>query len=140
MVTSIFNEIDFLGLEIAFLVCRHTSKDNWRVRWVHLNKVWRPDLLAIIIAHEGLLLVQIWGPEDLPIPRSRGGAYAPPIPTIDGSEVALRRVKGPGEESNRPTCLIECGCNSVVGRISVHLELYIFQRSHESGCSDFFLE
>ena len=80
MVTSIFNEIDFLRLEIAFLVCRHTSKDNWRVRWVHLNKVWRPDLLAIIIAHEGLLLVQIWGPEDLPIPRSRGGAYAPPYP------------------------------------------------------------
>ena len=95
MVTSIFNEIDFLGLEIAFFVCRHTSKDNWHVQWVHLNKVWRPDLLAIIIAHEGLLLVQIWGPEDLPIPRSRGGGgiCTPPIPTIDGSEVALRRVK-----------------------------------------------
>ena len=37
MESSIFNEIDFLGLEIAFLVYRHISKDNWRVRWVHLS-------------------------------------------------------------------------------------------------------
>ena len=59
MAPSIFNEIDFLGLEIAFLVCRHISKDNWRARWVHLSYVWRLDLLAIIIPHEGLLLVQI---------------------------------------------------------------------------------
>ena len=66
MVTSIFNEIDFLGLEIAFLVCRHTSKDNWRVPWVHLSEIWRLDLLATIIPHEGLLLVQ-------QIPRSLGG-------------------------------------------------------------------
>ena len=55
MVTSVFNEIDFLGLEIAFLVCWHTSKDNWCVPWVQLSQLWSPDLLATTIPHEGQL-------------------------------------------------------------------------------------
>ena len=50
MVTSIFNEIHFLGLKVAFSVCRHTSMVIWRVRWVHLSLVWRLDVLAIIIS------------------------------------------------------------------------------------------
>ena len=45
--------------------------------------------------HDGLLLVQISSLGDQPIPRSRGGGtYAPPpIPTVEVSEVALRRVE-----------------------------------------------
>ena len=52
--------------------------------------------MAIIFYHEGLLMVQRGSPSDFPILRSQGGGYiTPPIPTIDGSEVALRRVKKP---------------------------------------------
>ena len=49
-----------------------------------------------LIYHEGLLMVQRGSPSDFPILRSQGGgASAPsPIPTIDGSEVTLRRVNG----------------------------------------------
>ena len=50
--------------------------------------------MAIIFYHEGLLMVQRGSPSDFPILRYQGGASnpPPPIPTIDGSEVALRRV------------------------------------------------
>ena len=50
--------------------------------------------MAIIFYHEGLLMVQRGSPSDFPILRYQGGGQVtPPIPTIDGSEVALRRVK-----------------------------------------------
>ena len=77
---------------MAFSQCRPRSKDYWRVQWVHLSQVQGFDFLGIIFYHEGLLLAQRGSLGDQPNLRARGGAYAPPYPTIEVSEVALRRV------------------------------------------------